>query len=217
MYGAQKPPPPRGVFQLVAWEIVAYLVDDERRAAAFAAVKKQIGLTPQAILGADAKALSTVLALGGIQAPHRAERLRLAAEIAIGDFDSRPDDILALPLAAARRALRKFPSVGEPGADKILLFTGSRPVFSLESNGLRVLIRIGFGRESKNYSTTYRSVLDGVQPELPPDVAQLAEAYLLLRRHGQTICKASTPQCGECAAQDLCDFWRRRAVRAPSS
>jgi endonuclease III len=214
MHGNPQPPPARGVFELVAWEMVAYLADDEKRAAAFASLRKQIGVTPKAILAADVGELSAVLALGGIQPEHRANRLRLAAEIAIGEFDGKPDDILALPLPAARRALRKFPSVGEPGADKILLLAGSRPVFSLESNGLRVLLRVGYGRETKNYSATYRSVIDAVEAEAPEAAADFAGPYLLLRRHGQTICKTSAPRCGECLARERCNYFTERTNRS---
>ena len=34
---------------------------------------------------------------------------------------------------------------GEPGAEKVLLFSGSAPVLALDSNALRVLLRLGFG------------------------------------------------------------------------
>jgi hypothetical protein len=33
-----------------------------------------------------------------------------------------------------------FPMIGEPGAEKILLFSGVLPVPALESNGVRVLV-----------------------------------------------------------------------------
>ena len=62
-----------------------------------------------------------------------------------------------MPLARARRLLRRFPGIGEPGADKVLLFSRTQPVFALDSNGLRTLLRLGYGREVKSYPATYRS------------------------------------------------------------
>jgi endonuclease-3 len=62
--------------------------------------------------------------------------------------------VLKLPLPKAKKALQKFPGIGEPGAEKILLFTRTHPLMALESNGLRVLVRLGFGAEHKNYATT---------------------------------------------------------------
>ena len=43
--------------------------------------------------------------------------------------------------------LKKFPAIGDPGVDKILLLTRTEPVMALDSNGLRVLVRLGFGAE----------------------------------------------------------------------
>jgi hypothetical protein len=45
--------------------------------------------------------------------------------------------VLDRPQADAIRALKKFPAIGEPGAEKILLFAGKAPILALESNGLR--------------------------------------------------------------------------------
>jgi hypothetical protein len=52
----------------------------------------------------------------------------------------------------ARRALQKFPGIGAPGADKILLFTKTHALPALDSNGLRVLVRLGLAKEAKSYS-----------------------------------------------------------------
>src|SRR6185436_2622978 len=104
-----------------------YLVDDERRARAFAVLKKRVGLTPAKLRAARPEVLHEVAALGGMHPSQRAERLREIGEIAL---ELRDDlrGVLALPPAKARRALRKFPGIGEPGAEKILLFTETEPV-----------------------------------------------------------------------------------------
>ena len=52
----------------------------------------------------------------------------------------------------------QFPMIGEPGAEKILLFCGLLNVLALESNGLRVLTRLGCGEERKELCRGYKSV-----------------------------------------------------------
>ena len=61
----------------------------------------------------------------------------------------------ARPLAEARKILRSFPGIGEPGAEKVLLFSGRQALLAPDSNALRVLVRLGLVREEKSYARTY--------------------------------------------------------------
>jgi len=56
------------------------------------------------------------------------------------------------------RALQQFPAIGVPGAERVLLLTGRLPVLAVDSNGLRVLTRIGYAHKLKDYARTYRAV-----------------------------------------------------------
>jgi endonuclease-3 len=100
-----------------------------------------------------------------------------------------------------------FPSIGDPGAEKILLFSKAHPVMALESNGLRVLCRLGFGREQKNYSATYRSVQAALKGQFKEDADRLIQAHLLLRKHGQELCRRSEPICEPCPLKKTCRFY----------
>src|ERR1700733_13499364 len=91
------------------------------------------------------------------------------------------DSILKLPYAAAKKALKQFPTIGDPGAEKILLLCGIASGLPLESNGLRVLLRLGWGHLQKDYGSTYRSVQTAIKPEPPSTAARLKQAHLLLR------------------------------------
>jgi endonuclease-3 len=103
--------------------------------------------------------------------------------------------------------LKLFPSIGDPGAEKILLFCGVAAGLPLESNGLRVLGRIGYGRvQLKNYGATYKSVQEAVARELPQRAEDLARAHLLLRTHGKALCKDGQPLCDECPIESECAF-----------
>jgi endonuclease-3 len=204
-YGEPALPPAKGPFELVLWENACYLLPDERRAAVFEKLRTQVGLNAEAIWKADQSVLLPLARMGGMRPETRVFRWREIARITLQQFEGNLDCILALPYAAAKKALKQFPTIGDPGAEKILLFCGVGPGLPLESNGLRVLVRAGFGREQqKNYGAMYRSVQEAIEGRLPRNPQELARAHLLLREHGKTLCKTNGPACGECPAVDLC-------------
>jgi endonuclease-3 len=205
-YRKPKPPKLTGPWEMILWENVAYLANDNRRQQAFQALKKRVGTKPEQILSASNEALLEVT-WHGIMAEQFAKKLRTCAKIALEEFDGDLRPILKLPLSQAKKALQKFPGIGEPGAEKILLFTRTYPILALESNGLRVLVRLGFGEEKKNYSTTYRLVQKVLAKELNDDEC-LINAHLLLRTHGQALCKRSEPACEECPLAAGCTFYQ---------
>ena len=138
-----------------------------------------------------------------------AGKLQKCAQIALEEFDGDLRPVLKLPFPKAKKALQKFPGIGEPSAEKILLFARTYPVLPLDSNGLRVLLRLGFGEEKKSYSTTYRLVQKDVQEGLDEDFAWLVQLHLLLRHHGQELCKRTKPECKKCPLAPECDYHQR--------
>jgi endonuclease III len=208
-FGPAPAPPSKDPLELVLWENVAYLVDDEQRARAFAALKKEIGVRPDAILKASKGALGRVAELGGIFAEQRIEKLRDIARTTVEEFGGDLRALLKKPLREARKGLKQYPGIGDPGADKILLFAGAAPLLALESNGLRALVRLGFGTEKKSYSSTYREVIRAAEPEAPKDVPGLVALHQLLRRHGQEICRRSDPECERCPLARECPYFAR--------
>ena len=205
-YGEPKLPPAQGPFELVMWENACYLLSDERRAAVFEGLRAQVGLHPAAILNADRNTLLALARMGGMRPETRVFRWLEIARITMSQFDGDLDRILREPLEKAKKALKQFPNIGDPGAEKILMFCGVYPGLPLEWNGLRVLTRVGYGRAQKNYGATYRSVQEALRAELPRDAAYLARAHLLLREHGKKLCRNNGPLCRECPAAHLCSF-----------
>jgi endonuclease-3 len=195
-------------FALILWENIGYLIDDEKRKKALDRLRKEVGLKPSDILSAPPERLLEIAKLGGIHPETRAQRLREIAHIALNDFDGDLKQALKLPLAKAIKAFKKFPSIGEPGAEKILLFCKAYPVLALESNGLRVLLRLGFGEAHKNYSTAYRSVREAVGVEALSDSDFLISAHQLLRLHGKSLCKTNLPICESCPLTKHCSYFR---------
>ncbi len=207
-YSKPKPPLTSDPFELILLENVAYLVSDERREAAFKALRQHAGTKPHEIIAAANEQIFQATQIGGMHAEQRVSRLREIALIAINEFGGDLRPALKLPLPKAKQALSKFPSIGEPSAEKILLFTRSYPVLGLESNGLRVLVRLGFGEEKKNYTATYRSVQEAISVLLKEDYDWLISAHVLLRQHGKELCKTNAPLCGKCPVRKNCSYFQ---------
>ena len=205
-YGAPAPPPATDPFEQVLWENVAYLADDEKRAAAFSTLRKTVGLRPEDILKTKPEKLLAVARMGGMVPELRAQRLRQSAEIVQILLQGKLNAALDESLPKAKKTLQRFPTIGEPGAEKILMFAGKYPVLGLESNGLRVLLRLGFAEEQKSYSASYRAIKNATSGQLPQDCKSLVAAHQLLRKHGQELCKRSRPLCDGCPLRDSCAY-----------
>jgi endonuclease III len=203
-YGPPAAPPRSDPLALILWENVAYLADEAKRRAAFARLEKATGLDPRRILAASDAALEACVAAPGRFAALQAQKLRACAGLALEEHGGDLGRVLALPRSAALRALRKFPAIGEPGAEKILTFAGKGAVLPLESNGLRVLVRLGFGAEEKDYRRTWRSVQEAVAPELEGGRGWLVRAHLLLQTHGKELCRRASPDCPACPLVSRC-------------
>jgi endonuclease-3 len=207
-YGRPEPPRVTDPLGMILLENVAYLLSDERRDQAFNALRERVGLTPPEILMAHEETFLEVARLGGMHPAARVEKLRRIAQTALQEFDGDFDNVLKQPLAQAKKLLKKFPGIGDPGAEKILLFSRTHPILALDSNGLRVLLRLGYGDERKNYASTYRSAQEAVESELKKDFDWLIAAHQLLRRHGQELCKNTRPLCSRCPVKSSCQYYQ---------
>lgn len=211
-YGRPLPPKIADPLGLIIYENIAYLVSDEKREAAFDALRKHVGLEPVQILAASTEQLVNILQLGGVHPELRAARLKEIAQIVLYDFDGDLNQALELDLPQARKALQKFPAIGAPGAEKILLFTKTHAVLALESNGLRVLVRLGFGEERKNYAATYKSVQEALKDQAGGDFDFLLGAHQLLRRHGKELCRTNNPACEICPLKLSCAYFLQAEI-----
>jgi len=208
-YGSPEPPKITNPLGMILLENVAYLVSDERRENAFNYLREKVGFSPADILTAPEETLLEVARLGGMRPAARVEKLRRIARIALQEFDGDLDKLLDQPLSKAKRSLKKFPGIGDPGAEKILLFSRTSPILALDSNGLRVLLRLGYGEQLKSYASTYRSAQAGVEGEMKKDFDWLIAAHQLLRRHGQELCKTAEPLCPACPVKTSCRYYQK--------
>ena len=197
------PSAPSDPFQLILWDNIGYLVDDERRRRLFDTFEREVGLDPAAIVAADPDLLLRLAKGGGMRPEIRVERWLTIARIVLetGDFAAT---LRSLPLAKARALLKRFPTIAGPGADKVLLLSGIAATPALESNGLRTLARLGFFAERSDYAGSYRLGVEALAREGRADVIWLTTAFHVLREHGKVRCRRGEPECLACPVDGAC-------------
>jgi endonuclease III len=204
--GAPETFPTSDPFELVLLENVAYLADPSTRREAFDELRRSVGTRPAEILDASRSSLEKATRRG-IFGARFASRLQDCARIAIEKFGGDLDAAISGPVDRAKKALRAFPGIGEPGAEKVLLFCGRALFLAPDSNALRVLARLGFAEEQSSYAKTYASSR-AAAASLPAKAEAYQEAHLLLQRHGRTLCRRSVPHCDQCPLVRDCDYAR---------
>ena len=211
-YGTPKPPlPGRDPLAFIYLEAVGYLGPDDKRLVAFKALRDRVGLSPRAVLKAPMPVLSAICRVGGIFPDKRAERLKEIASLVLAEFEGDLTPVLSREYGKARKALQKFPMIGESGADRILMLCGYPGVLGFQSNEHRTLNRLGYGEELRSYTRSYRLTRGAAQDELPKTNAALVQASLLLRAHGRATCKYSVPRCEECPLTARCAWFAAHA------
>jgi endonuclease-3 len=207
-YGRAGAPPARGAFAMAVWEACAYLVDDAVRLRVFCALEEEVGLEPQALVAAGPERIASAIAAGGMSPARRAGKLLEAAEIALEIGPEELQGAVEQGKPEARKWLERFPGIGRPGAEKILMAHGQLRTLAPESNGLRVINRLGLSPEKKDYAANYRAAAEALADQLPATAKGRLEAHLLLRQHGQTLCRRTTPKCVACPLEKRCAFAR---------
>jgi endonuclease-3 len=206
-YGAL-PSPPTDPFMLFVWEVLSVHSTPRKRDAALAALKRVRALTPDAMWRTPQRQLEESVALAGPYIEQRLERLRTGVEL----FRRTPtlSRIIKGPMPAARRALKPFPTLGEGGAHRMLLFAADHPVLPIDARVSRVARRLGYGELRADFRKTSRSVEAAIAPELHPAADAYRRAYVYLSHHGAATCTEADPHCGVCPVLRDCPEGRRR-------
>jgi endonuclease III len=213
-YGKPKRPYPTDPFEMILYINCAYPATEAACAKSFEALKKSVGVRVDDILAASKEKLAEDTRVGGSFPEKRAARLHEIAALVKYQFAGDLRTVLQKPQPEARKALKLFPCIGDPSADKILLFTKTAPIAAVPSNCMRVPVRLGLGEEKKNYAATYRSAQEAIRSRLPEDCSALIRAYLLLKQHGQELCKDSRPKCELCPVSSDCVYFKSTLDRS---
>lgn len=185
-------------YLFLVWWNCGYPASDAACLKGWDALKRSVGVEPEKILAATPSALAAALTAGGIIPEIRAERLKEVAD--------RAADLKKLSSAKARTILKSFPGIADPGADRILLFCGISPVAAVPSNAPQVLVRICDGQAGDNYSRNYKRAQSIITESVPDSFEARRRAYLLLKVHGEQVCRRATPKCSRCPVNHMCKF-----------
>jgi len=223
LYGPQKAVGPNDPYEMIVFVNCGYPATDVSCSKGFEALKREVGLKPESLLDAPKAKLAKLMQLGGIVPELRAEKLKEIARMVKDQFGK---DLLAAlkkctleekkqtgkGIRGAKNVLQKFPVIGEPGAEKILLFAKLAPVAAVPSACVDVPMRIWFGDAGKNYAANYREAREVLNTGLPESFEARQRAYLLLKKHGQEICKRSRPKCQLCPITAQCAYFQSKAA-----
>jgi endonuclease III len=241
---------PTDPYEFLVWWHCGYPQSDERCAKGWAALESQVGIAPRALLAAKPSQLAEVLKHGGMVPELRAERLKEIAMRVQDEFGGELEEFLVASFSflekdrtegrgpragkpktndqppttsSAHKILKTFPNIGDPGADRILLFARMAPLAAIPSNNVQVLVRVLQGRERENYGQNYREAQQAIEAEIPPRFDARQRAYLLLKVHGQEICTRTNPKCDVCPLNSVCAYaagklrGRSKAAKVPGS
>jgi endonuclease III len=217
-YGTQQANWPTDPYLFVVWWHCGYPASDKACSKGWDELNKSVGVEPEKILQASPDKLADALRPGGMVPELRAMRLKEIAARVKDDFGGNLRAALLGPIAKVRGILKKFPNIADPGADRILLFSECVPVAAVPSNCPHVLVRLQRGQERENYGVTYREAQHAIEAEAPATFDARMRAYLLLKRHGQEVCKRTKPKCEQCCVKTICAYFsgkqRGRSAKA---
>lgn len=224
LYGPQKLAGPKDPYEMIVFLNSGYPASDAKCAKGFEALKREIGEQPKNILAVSKAKLAKVMRPSVIIPGLCAERLKEIAGKVRDEF--KGDITTALKqrlreakepgkgLKAAKKVLQEFPVIGEPSAEKILLFSGLVPVAAVPSAFVDVPIRLFRGEPGKNYAADYKTAREILDSGLPRTFEARQQAYLLMKKHGQEICKRTKPKCEVCPLTERCAFLQAKAADA---
>jgi len=223
MYGPQHAAGPTDPYEMIMYLNCGYPASDAACSKGFDALKREVGLTPKEVLAAPRSKLVKLLRLGGIVPEVRADRLKEIARKVKAEFSADLKAALKMSIRqekrqtdkgihGAKQILQQFPVIGEPSAERILLFSKLAPVAAVPSANVEVPARLWFGKAGKNYVADYRAAREILSTGLPQTLEARQRAYLLLKKHGQQTCMRSHPKCELCPLTGQCAYIQLQAA-----
>lgn len=132
-YGKQAPCWPVDPYEFIVWWQCGYPASDAACTKGWDKLKSEVGIEPHNLLAATSGKLTSALKAGGMVPELRALRLKEIAMRVTDEFGGDLRAALVGPLSKARKTLKKFPCIADPGADRILVFAGITPVAAVPS------------------------------------------------------------------------------------
>jgi endonuclease III related protein len=138
----------------------------------------------------------------------KARKLKAFCEAIALDGGGSLDGLLEGDASEVRARLLGIWGIGPETADAMTLYAARKPTFVVDAYAYRLFERLGIPLGARRYDV-YR---DFLLAAIGPDVWRLNEWHALIVRHGQSVCRRSTPRCGECPLLKRCEFGQREAA-----
>lgn len=182
------PTPPADPFALFVWEVLSFQSTPQKRALAFAALKRHRALTPDSMSKIAQKKLEDSVRLAG---PPFEQRLRaLRTGVTVFQHHSDLEATVKEPLPVAQESLNVLPYMADGGADRMLLFAGGHRVLPMDAGTTRVVRRLGYE--------------EAPDEELPHSLEVYRRVSIYLTHHAASTCTEFDPHCGVCPLRDDC-------------
>ena len=178
-------------------------------AAALANLRAAGATTPEAIADLPHDVLADLVRPSG-HFNVKARKVQAFCEAVLLDGDGSVDALLEGEPDEVRARLLGIWGIGPETADAMTLYAARKSTFVVDAYAYRIFERLGCPPGPRKYDV-YREFL---LSRIGPDVTMLNEWHALLVRHGQQVCRKTTPRCEECPLLARCDFGRAE-VRAP--
>jgi endonuclease III len=206
LYGALAVFAPSDPYEFLVWWHSGYPASEARCEKGWQSLKHRVGIAPQQLMAASTAKLTDALKAGGMVPEVRAARLKdIAARVQAEYSGDLRTALTQLSVPQARKALKTFPGIGNPGADRILLFARLVPIAAVPSACPHVLVRLAHGPEGDKYPALYAAA-QRMLDELPASFEARIRGYLLINRHGGELCKRTHPACARCPLHSVCIF-----------
>jgi endonuclease-3 len=102
--------------------------------------------------------------------------------------------------ARVREYLSNLHGIGPKTVACVMMFDLGLPAFPVDTHVARVSRRMGWAQPK----TSPERIQDFLESVVPAE--RCGGGHLNIIEHGRKICHARSPECGECAARDLCPF-----------
>ena len=148
--------------------------------------------TPEEILALDIDELKRLIRPAGMY-NNKAKNLRLMSEqLFERHHGSVPND---------REQLMQLAGVGRKSTDIMMRFVFNEPAIAVDTHVHRIANRLGIAKTKAEHKTA-----EILERDTPDQYRWGAHEWLI--GHGKYVCRARSPQCGQCMFTDLCDFYQ---------
>ncbi|MDD5169219.1 MAG: endonuclease III domain-containing protein [Syntrophales bacterium] len=160
---------------------------------AISEMKSHNVLSISGILDAEERVLANLIRPSGYY-NIKAARLKAFCRFVQDKYDGSLEKMFTDELLPLRKQLIEVKGIGDETADCILLYSGRKPIFVVDTYTRRILLRHG----AINEKASYGEVQELFMQNLPPDISSYNQYHALFVETGKQFCLKKVPRCESC-------------------